>query len=65
MFFRKRNRVNKKQTNDQKGANQSIPLSSDVNQNIEVLRSIYKDCSDVVYRPFFIGGNTRAVLIYN
>ena len=44
--------------------NEQVPLSSDVNENIHVLRSIYENCSDVVFRPFFIGEKTKAFLIY-
>lgn len=33
-----------------------------VNENN--LRSIYKDCSDVIFRPFFIGRKDKALLIY-
>ncbi|RCW43467.1 spore germination protein [Paenibacillus prosopidis] len=50
--------------NKQKVENQEDPLSSDLNQNIHVLRSIYENCSDLVFRPFVIGGKTKAFLIY-
>lgn len=43
---------------------QQIPFSSDLNQNIQELRQIYDNCSDVVYRPFWIGSKTKATLIY-
>lgn len=33
-------------------------------KNIEVIESIYSNCSDVVYRPFLIGGKKKATLIY-
>ncbi|MEH7386501.1 spore germination protein [Bacillus sp. JJ1521] len=42
----------------------NIPLHSELNQNIEVLKTIYKDCSDVVFREFSIGRSINAVLLY-
>ena len=33
-------------------------------QNERMLRTIYANCSDVVYRSFTIGGKTRALLMY-
>ncbi|MFD0695046.1 spore germination protein [Paenibacillus sp. GCM10027628] len=39
-------------------------LSSDLSQNEQILRSIYANCSDVIYRSFVIGGKTKALLIY-
>jgi len=60
-----RNKKNKKIfDNQQQTENLQVPLSSDLNENIHVLRSIYENCSDVVFRPFFIGGKTKALLIY-
>ena len=41
-----------------------IPLHPELNQNIEVLKSAYKDCSDVVFREFSIGSSINAVLLY-
>ncbi|WP_028390944.1 spore germination protein [Bacillus cihuensis] len=41
-----------------------IPLHTELNQNIEVLKSVYKDCSDVVFREFSIGSSINAVLLY-
>ena len=32
-----------------------IPLHPELNKNIEILKSAYKDCSDVVFREFSIG----------
>ena len=40
------------------------PLQEKFSQNIETLRSIYNNCSDVVFRPFLLFGKTRAMLIY-
>nr|WP_245533942.1 spore germination protein [Effusibacillus pohliae] len=39
-------------------------LSHDIDENLQILREIYADCSDVVFRPFLIGGNQKAILIY-
>lgn len=64
MFFSKRLGKNKKMNTKQRIENMQSPLSSDVYQNIHVLRSIYENCSDVVFRPFFIGEKTKAFLIY-
>jgi hypothetical protein len=40
------------------------PLSADINENLRVLRSIYANCSDVIFRTFLIGGIKKAVLVY-
>ncbi|EOW9528363.1 spore germination protein [Bacillus cytotoxicus] len=56
MFFRK----NQKKVDQQ----QQVLLSSDLDENLEILRSMYQDCFDVVFRMFLIRGQTRAVLIY-
>ena len=40
------------------------PLHEKFSQNIETLRSIYDNCSDVVFRSFLLFGKTRAMLIY-
>ncbi|MDN4073173.1 spore germination protein [Fictibacillus terranigra] len=39
-------------------------LSSDLNDNLQVLRSMYQDCFDVVFRTLLMGGKTKAVLVY-
>lgn len=41
------------------------PLYKSFSQNIEALRSIYHNCSDVTFRPFLLFGKTRAIIIYN
>ncbi|WP_018130586.1 spore germination protein [Effusibacillus pohliae] len=38
-------------------------LSPKLAENLQVFRSIYADCSDVVFRPFFVGGR-NAMLLY-
>ena len=45
-------------------AGQEDSLSSDLDENIQVLNSIYQDCYDVIFKTFLIGGQTKAVLIY-
>ncbi|MEH7481057.1 spore germination protein [Neobacillus drentensis] len=43
---------------------QQALLSSDLDENLHVLRSMYQDCFDVVFKTFLIGGQTNAVLVY-
>ncbi len=56
MLFRKvRRRFHKlKQLyTDQQINEQQVLLSLDLDENLQVLRSIYQDCFDVVFRTFF------------
>ena len=39
-------------------------LSDNLTNNESKFRSIYSDCSDVIFRPFFIGRKVKAILIY-
>ncbi|MFJ8068604.1 spore germination protein [Peribacillus sp. NPDC096447] len=39
-------------------------LDANFIRNVETLRSVYDNCSDVMFRPFSIFGKTRAMLIY-
>lgn len=39
-------------------------LSSKLDENMDVLKTVYADCSDVVFHPFRIGGNRNAVIVY-
>jgi hypothetical protein len=39
-------------------------LLADLNENVKKLHSIYTDCPDVIFRPFAISGNTKAMLLY-
>jgi len=39
-------------------------LAANINENIQNIQDIYRDCIDVVFRPFYIAGHTSAVLIY-
>src|SRR4051794_22238652 len=41
-----------------------IPLDPELNKNIEILKSAYKDCSDVIFREFSIGSRINSVLLY-
>lgn len=40
------------------------PLSDYLSDNENRLRTIYKDCSDVIFRSFIIRGQDKAILIY-
>ncbi|WP_430082546.1 spore germination protein [Peribacillus butanolivorans] len=40
------------------------PLFDNLTNNENKFRSIYKDCSDVIFRPFFIGGKDKSILLY-
>jgi hypothetical protein len=40
------------------------PLTDNLIDNENKFRSIYKDCSDVIFRLFFIGGKDKAILMY-
>ncbi|GAB7389012.1 hypothetical protein BSNK01_28500 [Bacillaceae bacterium] len=39
-------------------------LSYDVDKNVGMLQTFYADCYDVVFHPFYIGGQQKAVLVY-
>lgn len=43
---------------------QSERLTSDLDVNVQKLRAIYENCPDAIFRPFLIGGETNAMLIY-
>ncbi len=43
---------------------QEALLSTNLTENENMFRSIYKNCSDVVFRPFYIGEQDKAILIY-
>jgi len=40
------------------------PLGPTLAENRNVLQTLYKDCADVIFRSFRIGGTVQAVLIY-
>ncbi|EZP75933.1 GerA spore germination protein [Parageobacillus genomosp. 1] len=74
MFFFKESKKKKQVVKNQQEQNQNQIqsqnqqqrdfLSNDLDQNLQELQNIYKNCMDVVFRPFKIGGKTKAVLIY-
>jgi Bacillus/Clostridium GerA spore germination protein len=72
MFFLKkaRKQIVKKQQEQKQNQIQSQNqqqqdfLSTDLDQNLQELQNVYKNCMDVVFRPFQIGGKTKAALIY-
>lgn len=41
-----------------------MPLTTDHAHNVDALRALYAQCSDVVFRPFQIGGTMAACLIH-
>lgn len=61
MFFKQ---SKQKKLNNQQDGQQQDALSSDFFQNVEKIRSLYEDCSDVVFRPFLIGEKLQAEVIY-
>ncbi len=48
----------------QKHASTHTPLEKNIARNEENLRTLYTNCSDVVFRSFLIFGTTPALLIY-
>ena len=68
MFFLKQSKKKKQMAKNQKKQNQNQQqqafLSTDLDQNLQNLQNIYKNCMDVVFRQFQIGGKTKAALIY-
>lgn len=58
-------RLKSKKVNDQQQVEkQKNLLSSDFFQNVEMIHSLYEDCSDVVFRSFLIGDKRKAEVIY-
>lgn len=55
---------NKQQAGAVQSSRQQDPLKKDMNQNVETLRAIYNNCSDVVFHEFHIFGQIAAMLIY-
>nr|WP_091485268.1 spore germination protein [Gracilibacillus orientalis] len=64
MFNRRKIKFNQKNKQQQDDKLNSNPLYPNLDQNLEVLHSLYKDCSDVVFRSFVIADQTKAQLIY-
>ncbi|WP_346773956.1 spore germination protein [Brevibacillus sp. SYP-B805] len=63
-MFRKWFRKAKPLSQKQPSTPQQDPLSTDFHENLQVLRSIYNNCADVIFRPFLIGGNKKAAIVY-
>jgi hypothetical protein len=68
-LFRKLSKRNKnfKQTDHQQNPQtdtQQILLSKKIMDNEKTLRSMYSNCSDVIFRSFLIGNKEKAILIY-
>ncbi|MFJ5622680.1 spore germination protein [Peribacillus loiseleuriae] len=60
-------KTKEKESHLQKNHEDSKPqdtLHKNFNQNVEIIRSVYDNCSDVVFRPFLLFGKTRAIIIY-
>ncbi|MBM7715536.1 spore germination protein KA [Bacillus thermophilus] len=59
----------RKKRKKQQANNVQIPkpqevLFKDFNKNVELFRSVYNHCSDVVFREFCLFGNVQAIIIY-
>ncbi|CRK83271.1 spore germination protein KA [Neobacillus massiliamazoniensis] len=63
-MFRKIRKKFQKEVQPLQVPGQQEQLSSDLDENLDVLRSMYQDCFDVVFKTFLIGGQTNAVLVY-
>lgn len=50
--------------NDYLDSKPADSLDANFSQNVETLRSVYDNCSDVMFRSFLLFGKTRAMLIY-
>ncbi|KAA9031580.1 spore germination protein [Niallia endozanthoxylica] len=51
-------------SNNQENSKPKEALSGNLDQDVDTFRSIYQNCSDVVFRSFFISGQKKAMLIY-
>lgn len=62
----RKSRKNQKSNQDQQDGNQADQdtLSTNLDDNLATLRSIYQNSSDVTFRSFMIGGTEKAALIY-
>lgn len=63
-FRKKKGDIPNLQLNESLNSMPEIPLNPSLNNNIDILKSAYKDCSDVVFRDFSIGSEINAVLLY-
>lgn len=67
LFSKNKKRIQKlkqKHNIQTQSTEQQLFLSKNLEDNIQVLRSTYKDCFDVVFHTFLIGGKIQAVLVY-
>ncbi|MBM4761097.1 spore germination protein [Bacillus sp. B15-48] len=62
--FKSRKMLKAKPPENELSKQNKDPLSDTLIANENTLRTIYKDCSDVIFRSFFIGGKDKALLIY-
>ena len=46
------------------GDYKGITLEKKLNSNIQTLQTIFKDCDDVIFRPFKIAGRINAELVF-
>lgn len=46
------------------GSYHGVELARDLDRNIKLVQSIFKDCDDIIYRPFKIAGAIKAELIF-
>ncbi|CQR48302.1 Spore germination protein A1 [Paraliobacillus sp. PM-2] len=60
----KKQKKKKKQTATKQSKQGQNPLSTNLSDNKNQLRSIYQDCSDFILRSFMISGKHQAILIY-
>ncbi|MBA9028201.1 spore germination protein [Peribacillus huizhouensis] len=60
-------KTKEKKPHVQKNHDDSKPqdtLHKNYYQNVETFRSVYNNCSDVMFRPFLLFGKTKATIIY-
>ena len=50
--------------NDYLDSKPADSLDANFSQNVETFRSVYDNCSDVMFRSFLLFGKTRAMIIY-
>jgi hypothetical protein len=64
MYYQQRKR--KKSSPLPHGEFQKYPqlFLSNLEHNLDLLKTIYKDCTDIVFRPLLIGNHMEAVLVY-
>lgn len=52
----------KKKPEDKQTSSEDIPLSKQLNENLDFFRSLYKDSSDVMFRSFLIGDRDASII---